>query len=133
MIEGNPYDAATDGPGSSPWMTQNSIDGRGHAWLATCDARIPPMITAFGRYLERYGWIDAKTVATVGKDWRDPCSGPGGQISWYWSSAHVDRAKLIAIENSDGRSEERRLGEGCVSTCRTRWLPYHLKKKQNTY
>jgi hypothetical protein len=102
MHEGNPYDAATDVPGSSPWMTQNIIDGLWHAWLATGDARIPPMITAFGRYLERYGWIDAKTVATVGKDWRDPCSGPGGQISWYWSSAHVDRARLVAIENSDG-------------------------------
>ncbi|WP_136258877.1 hypothetical protein [Rhodanobacter lindaniclasticus] len=102
MHEGNPYDAATDVPGSSPWMTQNIIDGLWHAWLATGDARIPPMITAFGRYLERYGWIDAKTVATVGKDWRDPCSGPGGQISWYWSSAHVDRARLVAIENADG-------------------------------
>src|SRR3546814_4467193 len=24
-----------------------------------------------------------------------------------------------------GRSEERRVGKGCVSTCRSRWLPYH--------
>src|SRR3546814_17182021 len=24
-----------------------------------------------------------------------------------------------------GRSEERRVGEECVSTCRSRWLPYH--------
>src|SRR3546814_20377092 len=29
------------------------------------------------------------------------------------------------------RSEERRVGKECVSTCRTRWSPYHLKK--NTY
>src|SRR3546814_19464281 len=27
------------------------------------------------------------------------------------------------------RSEERRVGKECVSTCRTRWLPYHEKKK----
>src|SRR3546814_18273435 len=27
------------------------------------------------------------------------------------------------------RSEERRVGTECVSTCRSRWLPYHLKKK----
>src|SRR3546814_15781242 len=26
------------------------------------------------------------------------------------------------------RSEERRVGKGCVSTCRSRWLPSHLKK-----
>src|SRR3546814_16378662 len=28
-----------------------------------------------------------------------------------------------------GRSEERRVGKECVSTCRTRWLPYHYTKK----
>src|SRR3546814_16206371 len=29
------------------------------------------------------------------------------------------------------RSEERRVGKECVSTCRSRWSPYHEKKKQN--
>src|SRR3546814_14531443 len=28
------------------------------------------------------------------------------------------------------RSEERRVGKECVSTCRSRWSPYHLKKKK---
>src|SRR3546814_1309481 len=27
------------------------------------------------------------------------------------------------------RSEERRVGKECVSTCRSRWSPYHQKKK----
>src|SRR3546814_14935276 len=27
------------------------------------------------------------------------------------------------------RSEERRVGKACVSTCRSRWSPYHSKKK----
>src|SRR3546814_12435546 len=27
-----------------------------------------------------------------------------------------------------GRSEERRVGKECVSTCRSRWSPYHYKK-----
>src|SRR3546814_14848767 len=26
---------------------------------------------------------------------------------------------------TDTRSEERRVGKGCVSTCRARWSPYH--------
>src|SRR3546814_11933366 len=33
------------------------------------------------------------------------------------------------------RSEERRVGKDCVSTCRSRWLPYHSKqnkKKEET-
>src|SRR3546814_14141397 len=30
------------------------------------------------------------------------------------------------------RSEERRVGKECVSTCRSRWSPYHSKKKKYT-
>src|SRR3546814_11390368 len=30
------------------------------------------------------------------------------------------------------RSEERRVGKECVSTCRSRWSPYHYKKKERT-
>src|SRR3546814_18251 len=29
------------------------------------------------------------------------------------------------------RSEERRVGKECVSTCRSRWSPYHQKKKKH--
>src|SRR3546814_13880379 len=29
------------------------------------------------------------------------------------------------------RSEARRVGKGCVSTCRSRWSPYRQKKKQS--
>src|SRR3546814_14295152 len=29
------------------------------------------------------------------------------------------------------RSEERRVGKECVSTCRSRWSPYHEKKNTN--
>src|SRR3546814_20686451 len=28
-------------------------------------------------------------------------------------------------------SEERRVGNECISPCRSRWSPYHYKKKQN--
>src|SRR3546814_19664678 len=30
------------------------------------------------------------------------------------------------------RSEERRVGKECVSTCRSRWSPYHYKNKKTT-
>src|SRR3546814_17235256 len=29
------------------------------------------------------------------------------------------------------RSEERRVGKECVSTCRSRWSPYHYKTKKH--
>src|SRR3546814_11501292 len=31
------------------------------------------------------------------------------------------------------RSEERRVGKECVSTCRSRWSPYHTQKKISIY
>src|SRR3546814_12390786 len=31
---------------------------------------------------------------------------------------------------TSSRSDERRVGKGCVSTCRSRWSPLHLKKKK---
>src|SRR3546814_21087695 len=34
-------------------------------------------------------------------------------------------SRLLAATGDWRRSEERRVGEGCVSTCRSRWSPYH--------
>src|SRR3546814_15609457 len=43
--------------------------------------------------------------------WMDPCCGGGRQ----------DRTE----PSRTLRSEERRVGKECVSTCRSRWAPYH--------
>lgn len=101
LHENDTLDPANDVRGTSPWMSENIIDGLWHAWLVTGDQRIPGMITRFGRYLERYGWIDAALLVSP-HDWRHPCSGPAGQIAWYWSSAHASEKTLLDIQNSDG-------------------------------
>ncbi|RDS83659.1 hypothetical protein DWU98_04825 [Dyella monticola] len=101
LHEDDSWNPLTDVRGTSPWMTQNIIDGLWHAWLVTNDPRIPAMITGFGRYLERYGWIKPDLLHYE-HDWRNPCSGPDGQITWYWSSAHADTKALSHIEDSDG-------------------------------
>src|SRR3546814_2234703 len=38
----------------------------------------------------------------------------------------------ISCEANHGRTEERRVGKECVSTCRSRWSPDHYKKKTTT-
>src|SRR3546814_14547418 len=35
------------------------------------------------------------------------------------------------VGDHDARSEERRVGKECVSTCRSRWSPYPSNKKQS--
>src|SRR3546814_18403817 len=45
----------------------------------------------------------------------------------------IGRHVVIAAEQRDAkRSEERRVGKECVSTCRSRWSPYHYKKNKTS-
>src|SRR3546814_17559397 len=37
------------------------------------------------------------------------------------------------FQNQTDRSEERRVGQECVSTCRFRWPPYHSTKTQDRH
>src|SRR3546814_16099891 len=39
--------------------------------------------------------------------------------------------RIAAVMQGVARSEERRVGKECVSTCRSRWSPYHYKKKKS--
>src|SRR3546814_12656396 len=53
--------------------------------------------------------------------------GPDGNRTGYVERAvEVDQQPRIGAEEGGGveRSEERRVGKECVSTCRSRWSPY---------
>jgi len=100
--EGDEYDPDTDIRGASPWMSENIVDGLWQTWLVTGDARIPGMLTAFGDYMERYGWIAPDTFIKAGESWRDDCSGEAGEIAWYWSSSLASLDTLIRTQGNDG-------------------------------
>src|SRR3546814_16412016 len=51
---------------------------------------------------------------------------PGIAVDEVVASAAFECVVAVTAD----RSEERRVGKGCVSTCRSRWSPYHKKKKQ---
>src|SRR3546814_14880079 len=42
-----------------------------------------------------------------------------------WGNRHRTSAEVKALATARARSEERRVGKECVSTCRSRWPPYH--------
>src|SRR3546814_13351272 len=55
--------------------------------------------------------------------------------STLWGLSFGNPLGLAAGFDKDAqimRSEERRVGKECVSTCRSRWSPYHSKKKKQT-
>src|SRR3546814_15104065 len=46
---------------------------------------------------------------------------PGGHAAAMGAPARTRRNRVLV----GSRSEERRVGKECVSTCRSRWSPYH--------
>src|SRR3546814_14056268 len=59
----------------------------------------------------------------------EPLSGACGIFALH-RRLHHPRHAGIAMFDQMRRSEERRVGKECVSTCRYRWWPYHKKKKK---
>src|SRR3546814_13987233 len=48
----------------------------------------------------------------------------GDVVTWSSGVASADRGRPLRVTGVT-RSEERRVGKECVSTCRSRWSPYH--------
>src|SRR3546814_15593536 len=58
-------------------------------------------------------------------------SGATSFALYHQAAERARAAAAIRASHPDWRSEERRVGKECVSTCRSRWSPYHYKKKIN--
>src|SRR3546814_18493332 len=57
-------------------------------------------------------------------------SGAGRKALPLFAGAVPARYLPAPCRRARRRSEERRVGTECVSTCRSRWSPHHYKKKQ---
>src|SRR3546814_14250588 len=76
------------------------------------DAYLSPILR---RYVDRVaGELDADAKA-------------GPRLMFMQSNGGLTDARLFQGKDAilSGRSEERRVGKECVSTCRSRWSPYH--------
>src|SRR3546814_4244007 len=86
---------------------------------------------AFARHA---GDLAQRHVAALRRRLAQHQRGAGGRV-YLVSVMHLDDLDVVVgIEGprhllghklQQVRSEERRLGNGCVSTCRSRWSPYH--------
>src|SRR3546814_11928743 len=55
------------------------------------------------------------------------CALKGGRLRFGTDIEEADDGNVVTE-----RSEERRVGKECVSTCRSRWETYHYKQKSTT-
>src|SRR3546814_15842683 len=66
-----------------------------------------------------------------GKESSDKCAKPDHRPTPRNLATDATVSELRAIPAAAiARSEERRVGKECVSTCRTRWSPYLYKKNK---
>src|SRR3546814_9452475 len=70
--------------------------------------------------------IDVSTAGTPVRVSRYPMTSSVTKVAVSGNRAYVghDGAGVEVVDISD-RSEERRVGKECVSTCRSRWSAYH--------
>src|SRR3546814_5047887 len=65
---------------------------------------------------------DGMATKTLLESFRYPRQGPG--MMWEAARDYVVKGGNQVLMGH-ARSEERRVGKECVSTCRSRWSPYH--------
>src|SRR3546814_12479837 len=70
-------------------------------------------------------WIDLHGVDEPAARWflrRGAIGGTDAQLGWRWRHLTAMNDRRC---RRNGRSEARRVGKACVSTCLSRWAPYH--------
>src|SRR3546814_14510569 len=64
----------------------------------------------------------AEVLVKPVEPWLEASAGTAG---YFAPSADGSRPCILYVTPPDMRSEERRVGNECVGTCRSRWFPYH--------
>src|SRR3546814_11539431 len=82
-----------------------------------------------GRFLVRSWWVGGSGVSVKGAPPQSFGKGPGvhppqTEVPGGWRCGRPSGSWSLPRARSD-RSEERRVGKECDSTCRSRWSPYH--------
>src|SRR3546814_19917428 len=82
----------------------------------------PQRVAAIGYCM---GGTIALELARSGAELRGVVTFHGGLSTTSQSGTSIRAKVLVCTGADDPRSEERRVGKACVSTCRSRWSPYH--------
>src|SRR3546814_17488513 len=101
------------------------------AWIGAGTRHGTPEVNGIAHLLEHM--VFKGTERRSAQDIAEEIEAVGGHLNAYTSRENTAfYAKVLAEDAAPGldivadiRSEERRVGKECVSTCRSRWSPYH--------
>src|SRR3546814_16147259 len=96
-------------------------------WIQTCAL---PICISHGRSFWRVVGSLGEPVMPGILRHRSPATPPGAQVRSILDTAAVTSCTFASKASSPSRSEDRRVGKECVSTCRSRVSPLHYKKQQ---
>src|SRR3546814_18029303 len=88
------------------------------------ESQFPIALDIFVRGL-RSGHPIPTALQLLTEEMDDPVGSEFGIVSDEIAFGLDLREALARMAERWGRSEERRVGQECVSTCRSRWSPYH--------
>src|SRR3546814_19656951 len=95
--------------------------------------RIPQTVRHDRGHLETVPWAERREVTDLNRSLiaaaREIAAKIAAQLDADMTAPAVTLTREEAVL-AQGRSEERRVGEECVSTCRSGWAPLQKKKKQ---
>src|SRR3546814_537100 len=116
-------DIAADG--ENRWRADGAADLRHLELLLNTDGLVDDeedYSTLAGYLLERFGHLPKPG---------DSCELRQEHATFRFTVLRLDGRRIATVQverlyhQADDRSEERRVGKECVSTCRSRWSPYH--------
>src|SRR3546814_1646379 len=84
--------------------------------VCSSDLNNPILKSALLDYIENDGITHGLDMSTVAK---------GEFLQAFQDKILLPRGLDYKVQFPGPRSEERRVGKECVSTCRSRWSPYH--------
>src|SRR3546814_11270629 len=101
-------------------MTYHDVE-----WLKANEDQIPVIVSECAKIMNSELKQSALPIP-VAKN----CGGIKSAIASIKYSRDREDQMARARKAAGMRSEERRIGKECVSTCRYRWAPYHHKKNR---
>src|SRR3546814_15253841 len=102
-----------------------SVYGKAGRALTATDPAPMEMFETIINLRPKGEWRSGITVDDLKAEMDRALQFPGVSNAWTMPiRARIDMLST-GIRTPVGRSEERRVGKECVSTCRSRWSPYH--------